>query len=566
MQEKNIYFSMLLAGTLLFSACATVGSLNGGPKDETPPQVLECIPAIGDVRVQSPIIKITFDEFFSLNSAMDSVRITPAQKKMPVYTTKGKTLIITLKDSLLENMTYHVDFGGGVIKDITEGNAMPATSFVFSTGNAVDSFALNGKVLDAYTMKAAANTCVMLYTSADDSCPLRDVPDFFTLTDRNGRFSFQHIPHQAYHLYALADKNFNRRFDQADESFAFIPGNEAVYPSLPDTTDSLSQTKEQLLYLFQETPEKVRFLKNTSSEKGIHQFVFNIPTDTFRLEALQQPTPAYLLERGVKGDTLTVYFYDTSRTKMEEFQVFYDNGQDTVSFNPYGNPIGSTNHTSNDSTVSARKALGCKTDALVEIGKRFEMRFDFPLFSVDTPAFVLTEMHRKNKDTNRIESFRIHKDTLCPRKIVLDYPLRSSCDYLLLVKDSACVAYNGRYNDTLRLTFSIKGKKAYGSMNLWLKIAEKRDYLVELVNAQNVAQYAQTLAADSVKNDSTLVTFVHLKEGKYRLRIVADSNHNGKWDSGKYLLKRNAEPLFYTEKEWDIKSRITIEETIETTF
>lgn len=566
MQRTKLCFSVLLAGTLLFSACATVGSLNGGPKDETPPQVLECHPAVGAVNVRSNTVKITFDEFFSLNSPTDSIRITPAQKKMPEYATKGKSLTITLKDSLWENTTYHIDFGGSVIKDITEGNAMPVTSFVFSTGNAVDSFALNGKVLDAYTLKAAANACVMLYTAADDSCPLRDAPDFFTLTDRDGHFSFNHIPQREYHLYALADKNFNRRFDQADESFAFLPGNEAVCPSLPDTADSLSLRKEQVLYLFQEAPEKVRFLKNTSKEKGIHQFVFNLPTDTFRLEALRQPTPEYLLERHAAGDTLTVYFYDSSRTKTEDFQVFYDNGLDTVSLNPNGNPIGSQSVNKSDSAAAVRKPLGCKPDTKVEIGKRFTMLFDFPLRSVDTSAFVLTEMHRKNKDTNTLTDFRIRRDSSSMRRLLLDYPLRSSCDYLLLVKDSACVACDGRYNDTLRLSFSINGKKAYGNMNLWLKIAGKADYIVELVDARNAAAYSQILAADSVKDDSTLVRFVHLKEGKYRLRIIADENRNGQWDSGKYLLKRNAERLFYTEKEWDIKARITIEETIETTF
>ena len=565
MQRTKLCFSVLLAGTLLFSACATVGTLNGGPVDSTPPQVLECHPSVGAVQVTSPIVKITFDEFFSLNSPTDSVRITPAQKKMPEYATKGKSLIITLKDSLRKNTTYHIDFGGSVIKDITEGNAMPARSFVFSTGTAVDSFALNGKVLDAYTLKAAANACVMLYTAADDSCPLRDAPDFFTLTDRDGRFSFNHIPQRDYHLYALADKNFNRRFDQADESFAFLPGNVSVRPSLPDTADSLSLQKGQVLYLFQEAPETVRFLKNTSKEKGIHQFVFNLPTDTFRLEALQQPTPEYLLEHHAAGDTITVYFYDSSRTKTEDFMVFYDNGLDTVSLNPNGSPIGSLSVNKN-STAAVRKPLGCRPDTKVEIGNCFTMLFDFPLRSVDTSGFILTEMHRKNKDTNAITAFRIRRDSSSMRRLLLDYPLRSSCDYSLLVKDSACVACDGRYNDTLRLSFSINGKKAYGNMNLWLKIAGKTDYVVELVDAQHVAKYSQILTADSVKDDSTLVCFFHLKEGKYRLRIIADKNGNGKWDSGKYLRKQDAERIFYTEKEWDIKARITIEETIETTF
>ncbi|MBP5614592.1 MAG: Ig-like domain-containing protein, partial [Bacteroidales bacterium] len=149
MRIKGFFAVPLSAALLIFGGCAQQAALTGGPRDSTPPRMLRSLPDAEAVGVTSPVIRLTFDEYFTLNSPRDSIRITPAQKNPPDFVQKGKSLVITLKDSLIPNTTYHIDFANGVIRDLTENNPMSASSLVFSTGNAVDSFSLHGVALDA---------------------------------------------------------------------------------------------------------------------------------------------------------------------------------------------------------------------------------------------------------------------------------------------------------------------------------------------------------------------------------------------------------------------------------
>ncbi|MBO7464797.1 MAG: Ig-like domain-containing protein [Bacteroidales bacterium] len=570
MRIKGFFAVPLSAALLIFGGCAQQAALTGGPRDSTPPRMLRSLPDAEAVGVTSPVIRLTFDEYFTLNSPRDSIRITPAQKNPPDFVQKGKSLVITLKDSLIPNTTYHIDFANGVIRDLTENNPMSASSLVFSTGNAVDSFSLHGVALDAQTLQPVANACVLLFINPDDSCPLRDAADFFTLTDKNGGFAFRHIPQDSYRIYALADKNFNRRFDQTDEMFAFMPENSPVSPvriktdidttSKPDSiarADSSADEGVRLL-LFRERPEKTRLLRNSSTEKGIHRFAFNIPTDTFRLQSLRNVTPGHLTERTATGDTVIVYFYDSTRNREETFLLQHDGGTDTVTLNPCGG--------GGKERDTVRKPLEHRENNKVEIGEKFTIRFHFPLRSADTAAFTLYEIRRKESDTLKVEKFGILRDPELPRQLQLDYPLRSRCDYLLIVADSSCVAWNGQYNDSLKLAFTVKGKKEYGQLQLSLLLPDKRDYLLQLTDTKYNVRYEQNVPAASVTGDTLRITFPHLKEGDYRLRVIADGNGNGVWDTGKYITHQEPEQVFINPKTWTIKTNWTIEETIEVIF
>ena len=202
----------------------------------------------------------------------------------------------------------------------------------------------------------------------------------------------------------------------------------------------------------------------------------------------------------------------------------------------------------------------------VEIGEKFTIRFHFPLRSADTAAFTLYEIRRKESDTLKVEKFGILRDPELPRQLQLDYPLRSRCDYLLIVADSSCVAWNGQYNDSLKLAFTVKGKKEYGQLQLSLLLPDKRDYLLQLTDTKYNVRYEQNVPAASVTGDTLRITFPHLKEGDYRLRVIADGNGNGVWDTGKYITHQEPEQVFINPKTWTIKTNWTIEETIEVIF
>ena len=77
-------------------------------------------------------------------------------------------MIIKFKESLKSDVTYSVNFGEA-IKDLHEGNVFKDYSFVFSTGENIDTLTLQGKVLQAFDHKPSADFFVMLYANDNDS-------------------------------------------------------------------------------------------------------------------------------------------------------------------------------------------------------------------------------------------------------------------------------------------------------------------------------------------------------------------------------------------------------------
>ncbi|MBK8496527.1 MAG: Ig-like domain-containing protein [Chitinophagaceae bacterium] len=70
--------------------------------------------------------------------------ISPFPKKTPAVDFKLKTVTVKLKDSLLPNTTYSINFGNAIV-DINEGNPLKKFHVCFSTGDFIDSFTLEGK-------------------------------------------------------------------------------------------------------------------------------------------------------------------------------------------------------------------------------------------------------------------------------------------------------------------------------------------------------------------------------------------------------------------------------------
>ena len=73
--------------------------------------------------------------------------------------------------------------------------------------------------------------------------------------------------------------------------------------------------------------------------------------------------------------------------------------------------------------------------------------------------------------------------------------------------------------------------------------------MVQLLSNEKVIRQ-DTLSSDTVLNYSSLTT------SKYRIRIIKDENRNFMWDSGDFLLNKEAEELYLSEsvelrQNWD---------------
>lgn len=104
-------------------------------------------------------------------------------------------------------------------------------------------------------------------------------------------------------------------------------------------------------------------------------------------------------------------------------------------------------------------------------------------------------------------------------------------------------------NDTLIATFRTRQEADYASLSSKINSkTEKYPALVQLVDEKDNI-YKEII----IQQDST-VEFGFLMPGMYRLKIIFDSNSNGRWDTGNYLSKLQPELVKYYPEPIQIRS------------
>ena len=164
----------------------------GGPRDTLPPKLMSALPDYKSTNFKSDKIILTFDEYVSLDNPFEKVTFSPIPKYNPIVESKLKTVTIKIKDTLEENTTFFIDFGGAV-RDINENNILKNLSYTFSTGNYIDSAILGGKVYIAEKGITDSTLIVVLHRNMDDSAIAKEKPRYITKLKGDGSFLFSNL-------------------------------------------------------------------------------------------------------------------------------------------------------------------------------------------------------------------------------------------------------------------------------------------------------------------------------------------------------------------------------------
>jgi uncharacterized protein (DUF2141 family) len=79
----------------------------------------------------------------------------------------------------------------------------------------------------------------------------------------------------------------------------------------------------------------------------------------------------------------------------------------------------------------------------------------------------------------------------------------------------------------------------YGEISLSIKNPNNTPVIIQLTDIND-----NTIAQESTSK-SNIISFKYLTPKKYKIRIIYDTNTNGKWDTGNYLLKLHPESVEY---------------------
>lgn len=575
-------------------SCASVGRIEGGAYDETPPRVIGSTPIPSSLDYGKKKIVIEFDEFIKLDKPNEKIVISPPQVQQPEIKASGKKVIITLQDTLKANTTYTIDFGDA-IQDNNEGNPLENFSFTFSTGNRLDTMAVAGTLLNAVNLEPVKGMMVGLHSNLEDTAFTKLPLERVGRTDSRGRFTIRGVAPGKYRIYGLQDADQNFAFSQPTEALAF--GDSLIIPTMEervrqDTTwiDSLTVdtiiTKKYTHYLpddimlraFKEASFSQRLGKSERLTPQKFSFYFTAPADTLPvLKGLNfNERDAFIIEQTTgRNDTLHYWIKDSlvykiDTLKMSLTYLYTDSLKqlvprtDTLSLvsklRPKSEKELEKEREAREKEIEKKKKKGEKivpeteflamevyAPSAMDVYDYITMSFTEPLSRMDTAA-----IHLKQKvDTLwKDVPFDLVHDSLDLKRYNVYAEWQPDVSYSFEVDSMAMHGLYGLFTDKVKKEFKAKKLEEYGQIFYDIAGADSLAF-VELLDAQD--KVIRTVPVVDGKAD-----FYFLNPGKYGARLVNDRNGNGVWDTGNYARKLQPEEVYYYPQVIELKANFDL--------
>lgn len=583
---------------LMLAACASIGSPDGGPYDEEPPVLLNSSPGLNATNVKEGRIVLEFDENIKLVNAFEKVIVSPPQVEMPEIKYSGKRVTVELKDSLIPNTTYSIDFNDA-IADNNEGNPYENFAYVFSTGTTVDTFAVSGTVLNAEDLEPIKGMVVGLHSNPDDSAFVKLPFERVSRTDSRGRFTIKGIAPGSYRVYALADANQNNLFDQKSERLAFM--DELVTPYAmpavrPDTVWRDSVTVDSIRFV-----NYTRFMPDdlvlrAFTEEMLVQYLVKSQRDDHRKFTLYFAAPndempvinglgydfadKYVLEASERMDTLTYWLKDSAfyradtldmtvtykvpdslgvmvdkvdtlylackkrweTVRKREQKIFEDEEKEFLK-----RARKSADYDENNPPVYIPKGTPLKVrfngSASSDVDGNFIFSFDEPLMAVDTAAIRLSHL----VDSVWVPAdFRFVPNPRNIREYEVFAEWRPKEKFLIEADSAAFKGLYGAVSDKYRQEIIFRPLEDYAVLYLNVN-GVGNNAIVQLLNSKGNA-------VKVTRSENGRCAFYFVKPGTYYMRIILDENGNGKWDTGDYAKGIQPEKVYYYHHSLDLRA------------
>ena len=574
-------------------SCARMGQPDGGWYDDTPPRVVHTDPADKGTGVKSKKVTITFDEFIKLEDATSKVVISPPQIEPADIKASGKKIVVELKDSLMDNTTYTIDFSDA-ISDNNEGNPMGNYTYSFSTGERIDTFEVSGNVLDATNLEPIKGILVGLYDDLSDTVFARKPFIRVSRTDSRGRFVIRGIAPGTYRVYALQDADGNYIYSQKSEMLAFSHEtfNPYAKPDIRQDTvwrdtlriDSIIRTPythfypdDIVLRAFTALQTDRYLVKSERAEPNKLNFYFSYGNDSLpQLRGLNfNSDSAFVVDSNLKNDTITYWIKDTtlintdSLTLEARYLITDSTGTrvmqtDTLEVIPkmsYEKRMKQEEKEKWLKEQEKKKKKGEAYDSIMPL-KPLEPQISgggtitpeqnifftmpTPLQKCDTSAIHLYSKIDTLWYKSRFEWLPVPGNI---KKFELRAEWRPDIEYSLEVDSAAFVDIYGLVSKSIKQGIKVSSNDEFGS--LIVNVSGQRDSATVIV---------QLLGSnDNVQKEAKVVDgaaeFFYLKAGKYYLKAFVDNNGNGLWDTGDYYADLQPEDVYYYPKEVECKEK-----------
>ena len=609
MKKIFILYIYLITIAITLKSCANKGYPEGGPKDETAPEVLYEFPLSFSTNFDKKRVQIHFNEFVQLKEINEKFIFSPPLEKNPKVSLRGKYINIDLSsDTLRPNTTYTMDFADAIV-DNNENNPLGFYRYVFSTGEQIDTLELGGKLTHSQTNEPIIKAMVMLYESPIDSTPLLEIPDYIGITDSSGMFRITNIRNASYKVYAIEDADKNKKYTPEAETFAFIDSliTPTAHPitvidtfSLidkiigTDTTfyDSISRQAATAfgpsnleLRMFKEASTQLYMLDAIRTERTIFDFTFSIPADNKltvtiydTINNVDYGQDWFIMEKSIHNDSIRMWIKDSIVYKKDTLNLILNYlrtdslGQRTLSSDTSRYTFTEKENKKENNKKEKQDTLTNKVPEIefLEItsnikstlnpGQHAYIEFNSPIDPQGLDSLILTETIDSIQTKKQ---FTITQDSIKLRKYNINYTFETEKKYNLSLDSALLYDIYGKYNNNFTLDFTVKSKEEFGNIAVNVYNVEEPT-IIQLFKATELKLEEGKLKLEILKEtiitEDEIVHFNTLDEGNYLIRAIIDKNNNGTWDTGLFLQQQQPEQILYLQTELQVKKNFDIEQ------
>ncbi len=588
---KQLRLLLVMVAAAVMVACANMGRPEGGPRDELPPVYVRSNPAMGQLNFNGNKITVDFDENIQLDDAMNKIVVSPAQRNTPAISSNGRRVTIELRDTIMPNTTYTIDFADAV-KDLNEGNVLDGFAMDFATGDTIDTLRISGMVFEARTLEPAQGMLVGVYSNTSDTA-ISTLPfERITKTNQLGQFTLRNLKAGSYRVYALNDINRDYHWDRS-EDVAFY--DVTISPTSEPTvvTDTLTRSTgerdslvtrnatrflpDDLLLTWFNEGYTSQYLKDYKRpERNKITFQFGAKSDTLPILRLLNTHRAgdeistwSTLDASPTLDTLTYWISDTSLVSLDSITIeatylrtdTLDNltwGTDTLKFNMRPEKKKKKKKKKNDEEEDSippvpHMELRISSGNSQDLHKGLTLTAGTPIQRFDTTAVKL-EIQVDTLWYNIVPPSFSRPELLHPMVFTAPYKWEEGSKYRLTIDSAAVVDIYGLDNVQLVHEFTTKKSEDYSAISFNVSGLDGRKGIVEVLSSSD-----KPVAAAPV--NGSLATIQYLSPGTYYARLFIDANDDGEWTTGSIADSIQPEEVYYYPKKINLKKNWTIEQS-----
>ena len=522
--------------------CASQSMPTGGPKDITPPKLISTYPADQSTNFNGDMIILEFDEDITTQRLQDELQISPFIEGTYKSTVKRNRLTLKFEKPFAENTTYTFSFGKGVV-DFNEKNVPKNIKLAFSTGNKIDSLLITGTISSLMDGKKLENAMVGLYAYNDSEADSFDItnrrPLYFSMTDSMGRYAIENIKSGKYKVYALAEPK--------------------------DKRDYIYNKNTEMIGFYEEP------LQIGNSYSGVDFKVIRYDILPFRIAGARQRGQYFEIKFNKNIADYSIEYQDEGKevdydtlfyaVKQDEYINFYNKNINTedsvVAIMSFKDSIGNTIDTTltvqfgkvrklRESAFTMREDPPSATPIIPNKELDLKLIFNKPVIQIQYDSMVvgfkgdsvgtLTTAADWKFNENKTELSFIKQIELTTDKAKA---------FQLQIKPKAFVSVeNDTIKDVKNLEYTQGEESNYGIISGQI-LANYDNFIIELLDDKGKVE-------QTIQNERNY-RFENLQRGKKTIRVLIDTNANGKWDNGNFENRILPEPVVHLEREIDVK-------------